>query len=134
MHLLKKVIVHPLVILLSFCLIIISGEHYGSFYIWYVGAGLQVHAIHSFLGIIAIFFLMSGWIFSGYTGKRRVPCVLNIISICLMLLSVSLFFYNDSRKYNYGTFYQVIPMLSLVLFFFLSILFFIHQVSRFSAK
>ena len=46
-----KLFTHPVVIIIAFLLILISGEHLGGFYLLYILLGLSHGAVHSLLAI-----------------------------------------------------------------------------------
>ena len=118
-----KFITHPYTLIVSFCLILISGEHLGGFYALYLLLALYYAGIHSLLGLGGIVVLIA-------TRKRGVknkenfwPNVLNIFGALLLIFSLVWFFYSDKDGYNYGTFYQFLPRLSLILFGLIAFLF-----------
>ena len=111
-----KIISHPITLIICFSLVLISGEHLGGFYLLYILLGLPHAAIHSLLAVGGITILL----FANYKYKREfsylIEPILNITGVIFLSLSLILFFYNDKSQYNYSTFYQTIPQLSLVLF------------------
>ena len=111
-----KVISHPITLIICFSLVLISGEHLGGFYLLYILLGLPHAAIHSLLAVGGITILL----FANYKYKREfsylIEPILNITGVIFLSLSLILFFYNDKSQYNYSTFYQTIPQLSLALF------------------
>ena len=111
-----KIITHPLSLIISFLLILISGEHLGAFYLLYILLALPHGGIHSLLAVAGIAIIL----FCNYKYKMDfkylIEPLLNILGATLLILSISLFFYNDKDHYNYSTFYQILPMISLVVF------------------
>ena len=111
-----KLFTHPVVIIIAFLLILISGEHLGGFYLLYILLGLPHGAVHSLLAIVGIGLLF----FTNYKYQQQfifnIEPVLNIMGLIMLMLSLFLFFYNDKNHYNYGTFYQTIPVILLVVF------------------
>jgi len=111
-----KLFTHPVVIIIAFLLILISGEHLGGFYLLYILLGLPHGAVHSLLAIVGIGLLF----FTNYKYQQQfifnIEPVLNIMGGIMILLSLFLFFYNDKSHYNYGTFYQTIPVILLSIF------------------
>ena len=111
-----KIITHPYILIISFFMIMVSGKHMGGFYLLYLLSALPywgIHALLAFLGTVLL-------VFSYYKYQRRkayhIESILNIAGTFLLLFSLVLFFYNDKEHYNYRTFYQVVPQISLVLF------------------
>ena len=111
-----KLFTHPVVIIIAFLLILINGEHLGGFYLLYILLGLPHGAVHSLLAIVGIGLLF----FTNYKYQQQfifnIEPVLNIMGGIMILLSLFLFFYNDKSHYNYGTFYQTIPVILLSVF------------------
>ena len=116
-----KVVTHPFTLLISFFMILISGEHWGGFYLLYLLLGLPHGAIHSILALIGVSLIL----LSNYKYKRNrftfFEYALNISGAFLLILSLFLFFSNDRRQYNYGTFNQWIPLCTLGLFSIIAI-------------
>jgi len=92
---------------------IISGESAGGFYIMYILLGLLHGVLHSLLGFYAILLLIIGY---HLPLKRKffIRQVLNVVGLSLMIASVFFFFRNDTAHYNWGTFDQGLPMITLV--------------------
>ncbi|MBC7886653.1 MAG: hypothetical protein H7Z13_02105 [Ferruginibacter sp.] len=114
-----KIISHPATLIICFLLVLISGQHLGGFYLLYILLGLPHGAVHSILGVMGVGILL----FSHYKYKRAfiymIEPLLNIAGVILLGLSLFLFFYNDRSQYNYSTFYETLPQISMVLFAFL---------------
>lgn len=111
-----KIIGHPVLIMSLFMLILISGEAFGGPYLLYLILGLPHgvdYAVIGFLGLVCLF--VSYKIFRG-KGRNWLKPTLNLIGILLLLLSLYIFFINDRMRYNYNTFSQSVPMVSLILF------------------
>ncbi|MFT4155135.1 hypothetical protein [Parafilimonas sp.] len=108
---LKLIITHPLLIILLFCGIIISGEEMGGFYLLYILLGLPHFVIHSILGISGIFCLMLA-----YYIKKSKGYLFNIFGASCMCGSLIYFFIQPNASYNYGTFHETLPMITLCAF------------------
>ena len=118
-----KFIAHPYTLIISFLLIIISGEHLGGFYVLYLLLALYHAGIHSLLALAGIILLIVSKNISVKSKMNSLPNLLNIGGAVLLALSVIWFFYTDKEGYNYGTFYQFVPRLTLVLFGLIDLLF-----------
>ena len=118
-----KIITHPLALIISFLLVIISGEHLGGFYLLYILLALPHGGIHSVLAVVGIIILL----FNHYSLRDRLNLytgiVLNFVGSLLLFLSLYYFFINDRHHYNYGTFYQTVPLITIVLFVLLLVSF-----------
>ncbi len=111
-----KILTHPYTVIISFFIILINGEGWGGFFLLYLLFGLPYAAIHSLLALMGIGLLL----FSNQKYKRKkeymIEGLMEILGVLLLLLSLFLFFYNDKQHYNYGTFYQLVPVITLILF------------------
>jgi hypothetical protein len=122
-----KILTHPILLMISFLFILISGEHLGGFYALYLLLALPYGGMHSLIALAGILVLVIS-----YNVYGRKPClvqnILNIIGALLLVLSLISFFVTDKEGYNYGTFYQIVPVISLSLFGLLALLFLIKNV------
>lgn len=124
-----KIITHPLLLISSFCLIIISGEHWGGFYLLYLLMALPHFGIHALLGVAGIIFLL----FSLHNFERRYKEILTGIckmsGVACLIFSVVFFFCADKKGYNTGTFEQVIPLISVIIFAVLALIFIVDYMA-----
>jgi len=130
-----KIITNAYTLIVSFLVIMISGQHVGGFYVIYLLLALPHFAMHSILAITGIVLLLL--IYHNKKNNASIKkSLLNIIAVLLLLCSIFFFFDNDDEHYNYGTFYQLIPQLTLILFgsislvFILKNIFDIYKISR----
>ncbi len=111
-----KIISHPITLISCFLLVLISGQHLGGFYLLYILLGLPHGAIHSILAIAGIAIIL----FSNYKYKREfnylIEPILNMAGVSMLSFSLLVFFVNDEERYNYSTFDQTVPVISLILF------------------
>lgn len=118
-----KILSHPYLLMISFLFILISGENFGGFYLLYLLMALTYGGIHAILALIGISLLLFGY----HRFKRMkvylVEPIINIAGALMLIFSVILFFYNDKQGYNYGTFYQTVPMITLIVFSLLVLFF-----------
>ena len=119
---LRNIITHPLAVMISFMIVLISGEHVGGFYIIYLLMGITHGTVPSLLGIGGIILLAPGLLIAQRKQASSIY-LLNITGILLMMLSLFLFFFNDIQLYNINTFYQFIPFCTIILFCLLALLF-----------
>ena len=124
-----KILSHPYTLLLCFSFMIISGESIGGFYIMYILLGLLHGVLHSLLGFYGMLLLV---IVHHLPLKRNIAIrqALNVVGVFLMVSSVFFFFRNDTGHYNWGTFEQGLPVLTLVLTTFVAICFLIGTFWR----
>lgn len=101
----------------------ISGEHLGGFYALYLLLALYYGGIHSILALFGIILLIVARNKDVKTKFHALPNILNIGGAVFLVLSIVYFFYADKEGYNYGTFYQFVPRLSLILFGLIALIF-----------
>lgn len=97
-----------------FLLILISGEHFGGFYLLYLIMGLPFGAAHSFIALAGLTLLFLGY---KLFRKRLHPLkpALYLSGDTLLIVALTTFFLK-SEGYNNSTFEQVIPLFSMGLF------------------
>lgn len=109
-----KTIGHPVLVMSMFLLILISGEHLGGVYLFYILLGLPYGAPHSIIALTGL-----ATIFIGYKIYRSKPNILKhvlyVVGIAVMILALITFF-ERSRGYNDSTFSQTASLISLGLF------------------
>lgn len=115
-----KILTNPYTLIISFLLIIISGQHIGGFYIIYLLLALPHFASYAVLSVIGIALMLITF----HNKKTRFSItepILNLVAVLLLLASIFIFFYTDNERYNYGTFYQLVPQITLVLFLIIAL-------------
>jgi hypothetical protein len=109
-----RYLTYPYALMISFLMIIISGEHFGGFYVLYILLALPHGGLHGILAIIGI-----GLLFLTGSKSKNIGVYKNIaglLAATCLLLSLFVFFHNDRDGYNDGTFHQAIPLFSILLF------------------
>jgi hypothetical protein len=91
----------------------ISGEHLGGFYALYILLGLFAGAVHTLLAVAGIIILLISY--HRFNDKTAVNQLLNIIGVLLLFASIYFFFWNDKQHYNWGSFSQTVPVITMVL-------------------
>ncbi len=129
-----NIITHPLLLIASFLFILISGEHLGGFYLMYILIALPHGGIHALLALTGIVLLVFSYSIYKRANKIFLVPTLDILGVCCLVFSLFFFFHRDKRGYNDGTFEQLVPQITLVLFSLLSLLFIIKNVARISKK
>lgn len=126
----RKIITHPYLLTISFCFILISGQHLGGFYLMYILMALPHGGIHALLAIAGIVILLMSHNYFKREKKYVIEPILNIIGAACLVLSLFFFFYNDRQGYNYGTFEQLVPQITLALFGILTIGFIVNNLIK----
>jgi hypothetical protein len=121
-----KYLGHPFTVMIAFCAILITGEHFAGFYIVYILLALPYGTLHAILGIIGIGLLF----IVGNMSKtnRYYKGALQLVAATCVVLSLIIFFYNRYRYNNSITFHETVPLLSLVLFGLIWVLFTINSI------
>ena len=122
-----NVLTHPFVLIISFLLILISGQHFGGFYFMYLLFALPHGGMHAIFGFTGILMILSSYYKFKRMRQYRIESVLNIAGLLFLLSSIFFFFYNDKKGYNYQTFDQIVPILSLVLFTVISLFYLVSN-------
>ena len=123
-----KFISHPYLLIASFSAIMISGQHFGGFYLLYVLLALPHAAVHSLLALLGIVLLCVSYNRFSINKTNLMACLINLVANILLLLSLFFFFHNDVERYNYATFHQTIPQITLTIFFVISVVSFLDNL------
>lgn len=115
-----KIITHPVLLTISFCFIVISGEKLSWFYGLIVLIGLALLSLHSILGTLGMLVLL---ILPSASLSSKIKHSIYLLGACLLILSLVAFFVNDTAHYNWGTFDDATSRFTLTLFGVLWILF-----------
>lgn len=110
------IITHPVTLIVSFLFILISGEHWGGFYILYLLLALPHGGMHALLGLVGTILLCVAIYQRNKINKHRDSSLLCIGGALLMAGSLLSFFMQRGGEYNYGTFTQTVPVISLIVF------------------
>jgi hypothetical protein len=123
-----KILVHPVSLIICFLMIIISGQHLGGFYLLYLLLALPHGSIHALLGISGAILLLINHYWIKLSVNKYVFIFINAVGSFLLAMSLYVFFINDKEHYNYGTFSQTVPLITLALFGIVFISFFINNI------
>ena len=129
-----KFITHPYLMIFVFCCILVSGEHWGGFYLVYLLLALPHGGIHSIFAVLGVGMLLFSFHKYMRTKTFLIESVLNILGNLLLVFSLVLFFHNDREGYNAGTFEQAVPIITLILFSLISICFLVDNIIGLSKK
>lgn len=126
-----NILTHPVLVIISFCLILVSGEHFGGFYLLYILMAIPHGGIHAVLALIGSGLVLFSYAKYNRQSKVFIELLLNILGVFGLYASLWLFFYN-SWDYNDGTFRQTVPLISFALFGAVSLGFLIGGIARFA--
>jgi hypothetical protein len=102
----------------------ISGESFGGFYAMYILMALPFGGVHALLAVAGIIILLANHNIQRNKGNP-VREVINLIGVLLLFGSLYYFFWNDKQHYNYGSFQQTVPVVTMVLTAFIAVCFLI---------
>lgn len=122
-----QIITHPFLVLLSFMFIIICGQQFVGFYLLYILLALPHGGIHSILAILGIGIIIFTYAKYKNYFDYQIESILNISGALLLISSLVIFFYNDVEHYNYGTFKESVPLIILILFLIIVLMFIIRN-------
>lgn len=126
-----NIITHPVLVIISFCLILISGEHFGGFFLLYILMAIPHGGIHAILALVGTGLILFSYAKYKRESKLFIDILLNILGVFCLYASLLVFFYN-SWDYNEGTFQQSVPLSSLALFGIVSLGFLLNSITRFA--
>lgn len=106
-----------------FLLIIVSGESFANIYLFYIVLALPHTGIHSILGVLGIGILIFNYAKYKNNFSYQIEPILNITGALFLIGSLFSFFYNDVEHYNYGTFKETVPLVILILFLLIVLIF-----------
>lgn len=106
-----RILSHPYTLIICYLLIMISGKSFGGFYAMYILMGLPFGAIHSLLAVTGILMLIVNY---AVDRNRLVYQLANILGFIFLVASLFYFFSADTQHYNWATFHQGVPVLSLI--------------------
>ena len=129
-----QIITHPLFLVISFLFTLINGQHVEGFFFFYILIALPHGSMHSILAVLGIGLLIFNY--AKYKNKfnYQIEPILNISGALLLISSLFSFFYNDVDHYNYGTFYETVPLVILILFLLVELIFLIKNFIKISSR
>lgn len=115
-----QLINHPVTIIISFLFILISGEHWGGFYMLYLLLALPHGGLHALLGFAGVLMLVVAMNKKIQISRNKNSSLLRLFGVLFLIASLLSFFTQKGAEYNYGTFNQLMPVITLVLFIVLA--------------
>lgn len=131
---LLQFITHPLFLITSFLLIIISGESFANIYLFYILIALPHGGIHAVLAFLGLGLLIFSYAKYQNNYNYLIEPILNITGAMLLILSSVTFFCNDIEHYNYGTFRESVPLFTLIVFTAAALFFLIKNFIKVSTR
>ena len=95
-------------------MIMISGENFGGFYAIYILMALPFGGLHALLALAGIITLLTNHAMRR-NGIGFARSVFDVLGVLLLFASLFYFFWADKQHYNYGSFQQAIPLLTMMI-------------------
>jgi hypothetical protein len=114
----NQILSHPLVQVISFLTLLISGESFGGFYFTYLRHAIAEGFAYAIIGWLGVALALISFFLS---KQEKLSAVLQFGGLCLMIISLVIFFLPPAGSYNIATFFQAIPLLTFVIFILISI-------------
>lgn len=127
-----NIIGHPVAVLITYLLLLISGESFGGFYVLYILLGLPHGSPDAIISTVGIAIMLVGY--KIYRTKfSPIKPLFYLVGIVVMILGLVSFF-QTSKGYNNQTFHQMVPLVSFGIFGFCVLCNLLHSVGLFSGK
>ena len=122
-----RILSHPYTLIICFLLIMISGESFGGFYAMYILMALPFGGMHALLAVAGILVLIINHsLNTNRTGYR----LASVSGLFLLIASLLYFFSADKQHYNWGSFEQVVPVITMILTAVISIFFLVGNFNH----
>lgn len=109
-----NIIGHPVTIICTYLLLLISGQSFGGFYVLYILLGLPHGSPDAIISTAGVAVMLLGYKVYRNVFNPLKPA-LYFAGIAVMILGL-VFFFQASKGYNDQTFQQTVPLISFVLF------------------
>jgi xanthosine utilization system XapX-like protein len=124
-----NIIGHPIAVMCTYLLLLISGQSFGGFYVLYILLGLPHGSPDAIISASGL-----GIMLLGYKVYRNVfnpiKPLLYFVGIVVMIFGL-VFFFQSSKGYNNQTFHQTVPLISFTLFGLCALCNVLHSVGLF---
>lgn len=107
----RKILSHPLLQLIAFCIILVGSPYFGGPYVYFLYHAVREALPYAIIGWIGIAITISGLFFR---SKRE--NVLQFIGAAIMVVSLLVFFFSSENFMNMYAFKEVLPLMTLLLF------------------
>jgi hypothetical protein len=114
----REIFTNPIVLIISFSIILIGSPYFGGPYLFFLIGSLSEGLAYGIIGITGILVALS----TLFLKNMKV----RFLSNCLMILSLLIYFTGAPFDNFRVTFFDIIPLLTIVLFGFISINMFVR--------
>lgn len=124
-----NIIGHPVSVMCTYLLLLISGHSLGGFYVMYILLGLPHGSPDAIISAAGLSLMLLGYkIF--HKRFRPVKPVLYLAANAVMIFGLVIFF-QSSKGYNDPTFHQTVPLISFSIFGFCVLCNVLHSLGLF---
>lgn len=121
----------PYLMVIAFFFLLISGEHFGGFYLLYLLMALPHGGVHALLALAGVGCLFLTHKYCSWEHHGTIRLLGAIAGVALLVGSLLSFFNFKTTGYNEGTFEQAVPIASFVLAGCLALLFLLFNIVSF---
>ncbi|SFQ30694.1 hypothetical protein SAMN05444277_108146 [Parafilimonas terrae] len=107
---LTQLLSHPIIQIISFCIIIVGSANFGGPYGFFLYHAVQEGYIYAIIGIAGIVVTLVSLI------NKKNAITIQFIGVTLMVISLLVFFFSSEHFMNMYAFKDVLPLLTLFLF------------------
>ena len=122
---LTQLLSHPIIQVISFCIIIVGSPNFGGPYGFFLYHAVQEGYIYAIIGIAGIVITLTGLI------SKENAITIQFIGATLMVISLLVFFFSSEHFMNMYAFKDVLPLLTLFLFIAIAALIIIKFLKRY---
>jgi hypothetical protein len=124
---LMQLLSHPVIQIISFCIIIVGSANFGGPYGFFLYHAVQEGYVYAIIGIAGIVITIASII-----GKEN-AITIQFIGAALMVISLLVFFFSSEHFMNMYAFTDVLPLLTLFLFIAITALIVIKFLRRYKS-
>lgn len=110
----NNIITHPITQVFSFCIILISGSYIGGPYIFFLYHAAQEGIAFAIIGLLGITLCLASLVIY--------KSALQLAGTLMMVLSLVIFFWSPRWHNSSGTFSELVPLATILLFIIISVL------------
>lgn len=121
----------PYIMVIAFFFLLISGKHFGGFYLLYLLMALPHGGVHALLALAGVGCLLLTHKYCSWEHHGTIRLLGAIAGVALLVGSLFSFFNFKTTGYNECTFEQAVPIASFVLAGCLALLFLLFNIVSF---
>lgn len=114
----NQILSHPAIQILCFLGLLISGESFGGFYYTYLRHAVAEGFLYAIIGWLAVALTLASLI---VPKLLTLQSILQFAGLSGMVISLGIFFLQPGGGYNNGTFLQLVPLATFIVFIVVSV-------------